>query len=160
VLAAIGIGLTAFVGFIPVAVGIVLLIGPLAFVGIFFTIAWILFVLSRYFAVFQVIVIEHAGLIDAFRRSSFLARGRTGHILLTLLLVSIVLLALAFGVGMIGQLTGSPVAALTLQTVYSIVAYPMFAITQMILYYDARIRAEGFDIEVLAGALGGDASSP
>jgi hypothetical protein len=41
-----------------------------------------------------------------------------------------------------------------LQTLYTVVAYPLVGITQMILYYDARIRAEGFDIEVMTGSLG------
>jgi hypothetical protein len=41
-----------------------------------------------------------------------------------------------------------------LQSLYTVVAYPLIGITQMILYYDTRIRAEGFDIELMTGALG------
>jgi len=35
----------------------------------------------------------------------------------------------------------------------SILAYPMFAITEMLLYYDARVRNEGYDIEMMAEGL-------
>jgi hypothetical protein len=59
-----------------------------------------------------------------------------------------------------GQVGGSKVSSLVLQTLYTIVAYPIIGITQMILYYDTRIRAEGFDIEVMAGALGAAPEPP
>jgi len=35
----------------------------------------------------------------------------------------------------------------------SIIGYPLFAITEMLLYYDARVRNEGFDIEMMAEGL-------
>ena len=31
--------------------------------------------------------------------------------------------------------------------------YPVVAITEALLYYDARIQSEGLDIELMAGAL-------
>ena len=39
-----------------------------------------------------------------------------------------------------------------LSTLISIVVYPLVGITDALLYYDARIRREGFDIEMMAGA--------
>jgi hypothetical protein len=35
----------------------------------------------------------------------------------------------------------------------SIAAYPLFAITEMLLYYDARVRNEGYDIEMMTEGL-------
>ena len=41
-------------------------------------------------------------------------------------------------------------------TAVSVVLYPLLALTETLLYYDARIRKEGFDVEYLAR---GDTSS-
>jgi len=32
----------------------------------------------------------------------------------------------------------------------AVVLYPLFALSETLLYYDARIRKEGFDVEYLA----------
>jgi len=37
--------------------------------------------------------------------------------------------------------------------IFTIVGYPVVAITGAVLYYDLRIRSEGLDIELMAGAL-------
>jgi hypothetical protein len=39
--------------------------------------------------------------------------------------------------------------------VVTIMVYPVVAITQALLYYDTRIKSEGLDIELMAGALEG-----
>ena len=38
--------------------------------------------------------------------------------------------------------------------IYTILAYPIIAITECLLYYDARIQSEGLDIELMAAELG------
>ena len=35
---------------------------------------------------------------------------------------------------------------------------PVIGIMEMVLYYDARIRAEGYDVELMASSLGAPAS--
>ncbi len=50
-------------------------------------------------------------------------------------------------------MTGSIVISTILTVVASIVAYPMFAIVEMLLYYDSRVRNEGYDIEMMAEAI-------
>ncbi len=109
---------------------------------------------ARYFCINQAIILEQRSAMQAFTRSTALSRDRKGHILGTLLLVIVIYLLLGIGVAMLGGLSSSEVVREVLTTTYVIVAYPLFAITETLLYYDARIRAEGFDIEVLAGALG------
>ena len=46
--------------------------------------------------------------------------------------------------------------------VFTILVYPVVAITEALLYFDTRIKNEGFDIELMAGALegGGVAREP
>ena len=51
-------------------------------------------------------------------------------------------------------LGGSQVITTLLSTIVTIVIYPVIALTEMVLYYDARIRSEGFDLERMAQELG------
>ena len=146
-------GLVLMLGFVPVLVGAALTNIPLIIVGMLLSIAWAFYALARFFAVFQTIVLEQRGVVAAFSRSSVLSRNRKGHILLTLLLVVIIFVMLSFAVTMVAQLFGTIAGSVVLQSLYTVVAYPLIGITQMILYYDTRIRAEGFDIEVMTGAL-------
>ena len=53
----------------------------------------------------------------------------------------------------LASIGGSMVIITVLSTAASIVIYPMFAITEMLLYYDARVRSEGYDIEMMAEGL-------
>lgn len=128
------------------------------FLGFLVFLVGALWVVARYFAINQAIVLEGSGVGRALGRSAALSRGNKLHILGTLLLVVIILIVIAVGVAIIGQLTGSPVIGAVLSTVGTIVSYPMFAITEMLLYYDARIRNEGYDIEVMAEGLAAPAA--
>jgi hypothetical protein len=44
--------------------------------------------------------------------------------------------------------------------VVTIMVYPVVAITEALLYYDTRIKSEGLDIELMAGALDAPAPAP
>ena len=142
------------VGFLPAVVGGVLTSGILIFLGVAIGFVWVFYCVARYFAIFQLIVLENRSIVEAFTRSSALSKDRKGHILLTLFLVFLIFGMLSSAVGFIALIAGSVTLSVVLQTLYTVVAYPLVGITQMILYYDARIRAEGFDIEVMTGSLG------
>jgi hypothetical protein len=152
--AAILFGLVLMLGFVPVLIGAVLSNIPLMVLGVLASIMWMLYALARFFAVFQTIVLEDRGVIAAFSRSSVLSQNRKMHIFLTLLLVIVIFMMLSFAVAIVAQLLGTVAGSVIVQSLYTVVAYPLIGITQMILYYDTRIRAEGFDIEVMTGALG------
>ena len=127
--------------------------------SVLFIIGFILFivpgfwVLARYFAVVPAIVLEEAGTLRSFSRSAELSRGRKWHILFTLLLVTIIYYLLVVGVSLIGAVTGNFVLQTTISSVGAILVYPVVAITEALLYYDARIRSEGLDIELMTDAL-------
>jgi hypothetical protein len=128
-------------------VGFLYLAGFLCFfVGVFY-------VAARYFALTTVIVLEDASVGDAFGRSSELSDGRKRHILNTLILVWIIYFFLSICVGVIGNMLHSGVVTIMLSTLFTIVAYPIIGLTNMLLYYDCRIRGEGFDIEHMAAAM-------
>ncbi len=136
-------------------------VGPvLGALLMFVAIVWAtLFVFARYALVTPALIIENLPVSAAFQRSQVLATGRARHILAALLIMLLLLLLLYFGAVLTVVSLGSVVAATVIASVFVILAYPLYGLTEMLLYYDARIRGEGFDIEVLAGALGASAAS-
>lgn len=154
------LGLVMMLGFIPVMIGAAITSGVLTFFGVLLAMFWMFYAFARFFAVFQIIVLENRGVISSFSRSGMLSQGRKGHIILTLFLVFVIFMVLSMAVTMVAAIAGNAAGTVVLQALYTVVAYPLIGITQMILYYDTRIRAEGFDIEVMTGALGTPTTSP
>jgi hypothetical protein len=113
----------------------------------------VLYVAARYFAVTQAIVLEDSGVLGAFGRSSELSNGRKMHVLGTLGLVTIIYYLLVFGVTLIASIPGNFVLQTVVSGVASVLMYPVVAIAEALLYYDARIQSEGLDIELMTGAL-------
>lgn len=107
----------------------------------------------RLFAVTPAIVLEREGVPGALSRSTRLSRGRAWHIFKTLGLVTLIYWVLAIGVVLAGSLLGSELAQVVLPSIFTVLVYPVIAITEALVYYDARIRGEGLDIELMAGAL-------
>ena len=124
------------------------ILGFLCFVVGFFYVA------SRFFATTAVIVLENKGAVASFGRSSQLTKGRMWHVLGTLLLVYAIYLFGSFAVSAVSIASGSFLVLTLISTLYTIVAFPIVALASMVLYYDMRIRAEGFDLERLAQELG------
>jgi hypothetical protein len=112
-----------------------------------------LYVVARYFAIIPVVVFEGAGVGQAFSRSSQLSRGRKRHILNTLGLVGLIYLVVYFGLLMAVALIGNFVIQAVVRSVVAVLVYPVVAIAEALLYYDARIQSEGLDVELMAGAL-------
>ena len=143
--------ISAFVKAIAVLFGLMLFLVP----GIYF--------LGKYFAVPATVVIEGRGAGDGLSRSSALSDGLKGHVLKTLLLVWGIYVALSFAAGLIGGVAAfvsdSPTLVIVLTQVFNaaftILLYPLIPIVQTLLYYDARIRKEGYDLELMAEGLGG-----
>lgn len=157
VLATFGVVFFWMAGFVPIFVGIVLKFWWLVGLGVPFVIGWMFYAMARLFAVYQVIILEQPDVVRAFARSNALSRGRKGHIILTMILVFLIFFGLSMAVGLLSGIisvfSGNLAASTALQSLFTVVSYPLIAITQVILYYDTRIRAEGFDIELMASAL-------
>ena len=121
-----------------------------------------LYPLARFFGVRQVVVLEDGSTGQAFSRSSTLSDGTKRHILNTLLLIGLLVYAISLGAGLSYTLIHSQILQVTLGTALSAVLYPLFGITETLLYYDMRIRKEGFDVEYLAsiGPVGGMPAAP
>jgi hypothetical protein len=113
----------------------------------------LLYMIARYFAVTPCIMLEGAGVFTAFGRSAVLSRGHKLHILFTSFLAFFIFVVMYFAIAIVAAATGSLVVSTVLTVAGSILAYPLFAITEMLLYYDARVRNEGYDIEMMAEGL-------
>ena len=107
---------------------------------------------ALYFAAIPTIVLERRGLFEGFSRSSQLSKGLKLHILSTLGLVFIIRMAITFGALVVVTIVHNNVAQRVLSTLVAIIVYPISGISDALIYYDARIRREGFDIEMMAGS--------
>jgi hypothetical protein len=143
---------------VPALVVSAILTGLLWIVGFLCFIVGFFYVASRFFATYPVMVIENMGVFSSFSRSSRLTDGRMWHVFGTLLLVYGIYLFGSFALTAVSLAASSLVVLTVLSTLYTIVAFPIVALATMVLYYDLRIRAEGFDLERMAQGLG--AASP
>lgn len=127
-----------------------------------------LFLLTQFFAIPIVAVLEDRGFTASFRRSGKLATGHRKIILASYGLTLLVLTLLSYGVeAIVGGgllLEERPVALNIVSNLLWIFLAPVYASVATLLYYDLRIRSEGYDVEVLAAAIGesnpGDAAAP
>ena len=124
----------------------------------------ILWMLS-YSLIVPAILIEGQRALPSLRRSSELVRGYRGKVFWVLLIVNLLQLVLAGGVDMISHFLFSSASAsgellgAALGNLLSIFLAPLGIIAAILLYYDMRIRKEGFDLEMLSRALTNDSRS-
>jgi hypothetical protein len=113
--------------------------------------------LLRWAVSMPVAALEPAGPVTALRRSGSLTKGSKAR-LFGLYVVFFLLFIAMYTVGAIiggatGALVDSPVLTNVIGNVLGLVLYPLLAVLQTVIYYDLRIRTEGFDLEVMAGGL-------
>ena len=116
---------------------------------------WVVwYVLLRTFAMSQAVLLEDANPFAALGRSVRLSEACAAHIFFTLCLVwllYIVMYGVALGVAM--SLLSRTIAEIVAGIVI-VAIYPLIATVTTLLYYDLRVRKEGFDLEVMASSLG------
>jgi len=137
-----------------------------AMVGV--VLAFVAFALSflatwaRLFAVPMVIVLEGTTVGAAISRSMALTQGSVWRIMGVFVLVFLIfaaLFALLLGVGttMIIKYPGLVTAYTVLMGTVNVFVYPIYTVFVTLLYYDLRIRKDGFDLEVMTKELAGAA---
>ncbi len=141
-------------------------IGILVLLGFLVALPWLVAVMALSVAVAPAIVVEHLGPVAATRRSWSLVRRRFWPVLGVALLAGLVANLLGQVLGFIPSLGGLLVGAESgwaLLAVGSIltamITQPIVAIVATLQYFDARIRFEGFDLEVIAAELGAPGTS-
>lgn len=162
VLLAAAVGTSNLRGGSAVAVGILL---ALLFLAIFFAIVLATsLVLVRFVFFVQAAVVERLGPLASLRRSWRLVRGSYWRVLgIVFLLLLLVYVIAGFPAGIIGGAIGlifpDPIRDFALrQSLTTLVGYvgqivvlPLQLIAYTLLYYDMRVRKEGYDMELLAG---------
>jgi len=94
----------------------------------------------------------------AMGRSWELTRGFRSKVFLTMVVAFLLLLVPGIAIGGAGALLGDSGGAaslviLVLESVLQIFIYPFVYVAMTVLYYDLRVRKEGFDLELLASSL-------
>ncbi len=121
-----------------------------------------------------VIVLEGSGAMSSLSRSKELTKGNLGKIFGTIFLAGLIAAIINGALtGIVGAIMGGGLAAITdpesvesasttflivqqaMQTIASIITAPITAGAIVLLYYDLRIRKEGFDLEMLAQGMAG-----
>jgi hypothetical protein len=119
------------------------------------------FVVSTFFVVVApALVIERLGAVAAMRRSVRLVRPMFWRVLLISVLAGVIGYFVDNALGTVPQFAAIaigtdkawPLLAVG-QIVGSLVTLPFVAIVAVLLYYDARIRHEGFDLQLMAADL-------
>jgi hypothetical protein len=144
-----------------VAIGLLSAANALAPAGLIFLLplAW----LWPFFQVAQpVVVLERIGPVKALRRSVALVRGAWWRTFWTLLLATLLLLVVFFIVGLaLGLILASfaketevsgAVARFVINVLALSFALPYGAAINTVVYYDRRVRREGLDLQLQAGA--------
>lgn len=121
-------------------------------VGLLLFIVGGLYVIARFFATTQAIVLEGTGAHAAFTRSTELSKGLKRHIFNTTALVWVLYFVASMAASMLAMV-GGELAVTIVSAVAAVVIYPLVGIAEVVLYYDARVRQEGYDIEVMTASL-------
>jgi hypothetical protein len=133
------------------ALAVVALVVPFFWLGVSWSIA------------FPVLIAEGQRGTGALRRAFRLVRGRwwptAGALVVAFMFQAFVSFVAAIPVGIIGVTGGGgSVAGLTVATVVnvitSVITTPFMAAVLVLIYFDLRVRKEGFDLELLAQAVG------
>ncbi len=126
----------------------------------------------RYAVSIPVLMLENSGVLATIRRSVLLTRGRRGHIFLTLLVavviayVGVMVFQMPFMIAMFLAMARGhwqswlAFASSISGAVGSSLTGPIFMIAIVLLYYDARIRKEGFDLQYMMSTLDNPPSAP
>jgi hypothetical protein len=93
----------------------------------------------------------------AMGRSWELTRGFRGKVFLTLVVAFLLLLVPSIALGGVEALMGGgggvALVVVALEAILQILIYPFLYVVMTVLYYDLRVRKEGFDLELLASSL-------
>jgi len=141
-------------------IGATLLVGAVVMLGMFlFIVPGIIFSLW-YALTAEVVVLENRRAIEGMTRSKSLTSGNLGKVFVVGLVAGLVTLVIvmvtSWPIGMIAGMlakTSPTVSTLLIEAgsvAGNVLALPITTAASILLYYDLRIRKEGFDLEMLA----------
>jgi hypothetical protein len=140
------------------AIVAMVLVGAIFAVGLVLLVVPGVYLFARLASAFPSVVLEDLGPVEALRRAWARAEGRVGHSLGTLALTFLLYFVVLMGATVIGgaaALAAGKYALLAVSAVVTVLVAPMVPIVTTLLYFDLRIRSEGYDLELLSGQLDG-----
>lgn len=139
---------------ICVIIGLILLIAPGVWIGTIWSLA------------VPALLFERLGVFSSLGRSFELVKGRfwgtLGLLIVSILIIVVVSVLIGLVIGGIGAVVtaDSEVAGAFVDIVATVISnmisLPVFAAVLTVLYFDQRVRKEGFDLQLLADGIGGD----
>ncbi|MGH7709877.1 MAG: hypothetical protein ACREOG_01255 [Gemmatimonadaceae bacterium] len=139
---------------IPAIIASSLIRGILVFIATLALIIPGFWMAARTFALTPLIVLERVDVATALNRSAQLSNGRKLAILGCYALALLIFYVLTLAFGFVAAMVGGGVLYTLINAIATVMIYPVLGIMETVLYYDARIRAEGYDVELMASALG------
>ena len=140
-----------------------LIIFLIGFVALFIPCIWLG---TKFSMTFPAVMFERKGPFRALGRSWSLTRGNFWRTLGTLLVAVLIWFVLQLVVGIfVGAVLGASnsISELTVAIVVTLLnlivlalTYPLWAAVTTVIYYDLRVRNEGFDLQLLAQGMGAD----
>jgi hypothetical protein len=136
-------------------IGVAILAGLITVVGFFLCIVPGFLAMLLLFAASIAVVVEGKGPIAALERSVDLANDNMLRILLTSVMAQVIVMVAGAGVG-VAAAFAEPVLgprAAALADVFIILLQPFPAVVSTVLYFDIRVRKEGFGMDDLSDLL-------
>jgi hypothetical protein len=117
-----------------------------------------LLLFARLFATTNAVLFENSGASESLSRSFALSKDSAWRIFGVILLAYIVLVVAQIAIGMtvqvvISMILKSPIIAGIVGNVIGALLYPFLSIALMVLYFDQRIRKEGYDLDVMSSGM-------
>lgn len=104
-----------------------------------------------------VVVLEGKAPVEAMQRSWDLTKGFRRKILGVLSITLLLLIVPGMAIGAVSAITSSSTApepgvlGMVANSLLALFVFPFVYVATVVLYYDVRVRKEGFDLELLAG---------
>lgn len=125
-----------------------------------------LYVAARLVTAIPTCVVEEVGPREAVRRAWARGRGHAGHAFGVLFLMFVLLMVAGGAAGLVSgaaTLAGNKALGAVLDFVLgaaaTVLVQPLFPLATQLLYYDLRVRTDGYDLERMADALGAPAAA-
>jgi len=118
-----------------------------------------------YALIVPAVLIEGQNATPSLRRSRDLVKGHRGKVFCVMFIINLLQGILALGVSMVSGMifnsdsAGGAVLNSAMNNLLSIFLTPLGIVATILLYYDMRIRKEGFDLEMLSRAITPNAES-
>ncbi|MFH0900580.1 MAG: hypothetical protein V2A73_08120 [Pseudomonadota bacterium] len=130
--------------FLGVGIGLLLLVIP----GIILCFRW--------FFITQAIVVDGKTAAQSLSRSAVLTNGRKGRLFALMFLLGLIQSAVSWGFQALvpASIESIPIMGAIILNLPTIVLTPLVPAVTTLAYFDARVRSEGFDLEILANGIG------